>query len=71
MGNAANSREIIIHADINQLVQVTEHADLREFGNTRQERKTEIAICTFQYPVESFQSRTVRIEKRFVLNSLQ
>ena len=53
MRDTAKSREIIIHTDVIQLIQVTEHTNLRKLCDTGQKRKTEVTVRTLQYPVKS------------------
>ena len=48
-----------LHADIVQLVQIAEDADLGKLGDSGQKNKTQIAVGTFQHSIKSFQRTAV------------
>ena len=68
---------IIVHANIIQLVEIAEHADLRKLRHPGEEHKTQVTVCTLEYTIESFQRVTVirkqsiispeRLQKRLVI----
>ncbi len=50
--NAADSRILVVHGDIKQVVQLTENAELGKLGDTRKEDKLEIGIEHFYRTVK-------------------
>ena len=50
-----------IHANVHQLVQVTEDSQLWELRYTGDKHKTQIAVGIFQYGIEAGQHFTVNV----------
>ena len=69
--NAAYRRIVIVHADVLQLVQVTEHAYLRKLRHSGEEGKAQVAVGTFQYAIEGFQGFAVLFHQVVVSQGLQ
>lgn len=69
--NAAQGGVFGPGADVLQLVQVAEHADLRKLGDTRQEDEAKVAVGTFQHTVEGFQGAAVLLQQLFVEDGLE
>ena len=63
LGNATQCLKFFGHTDVQWLVESTEHADLRELGDTRQEHKAEVGICFFECRIKAFQDFAVVIEQ--------
>ena len=51
LGDSAQSLVTPVHADVIRLVESTEHAHLREFGDTCQHHKLEVLVDQFEYTV--------------------
>ena len=68
--NATHSRIVIIHADILQLIQITEYADLREFRDSRKEGETQVTVGTFQNTIKGFQSFTIVFQQLVITKGL-
>ena len=54
--NSTDGNKRLVHGDVIQIVQVTEHTDFTELGHSRQQGKLDAAVHGFQYAVERFQS---------------
>ena len=55
-GDSTDGNERLVHGDIIQIVQVTEHAYFAKLGHSRQQGKLDAAVHGFQYAIERFQS---------------
>ena len=64
--NTAKCFVLAMHTDIKWLVESTEHAYLREFGDTRQEDKLQMFVGTLENRVKGFQYITVLFFQIFV-----
>ena len=69
--NAAQSIVCSIHADIIQLIQVTEHTYLRKLGHSGQENKTKITVSALQDTVERFQYFPILIQQVLIQDRLK
>ncbi len=69
--NAAQGIIRPVHADVVQLVQVAEHADLCKLGDTRQEHEAQVAVGALQHPVKGFQDAAVFIEQILIEQGLK
>ena len=55
-GDSTDGNERLVHGDVIQIVQVTEHTYFAELGHSRQQGKLDAAVHGFQYAIERFQS---------------
>ena len=57
--HSADANIAVVHRDIRQVVEVTEHANLAKLGYTCEECKLDIPVLCLQYRIECFQLCTV------------
>ena len=69
--NTTNRGILRLHTDIIQLIQITEHTDLRKLSHTGKENKTKITVRTFQYTIEGLQCLTIVIKQSVITQCLQ
>ena len=55
-GDSTDGNKRLVHGDVIQIVQVTEHTDFAKLGHSRQQGKLDAAVHGFQYAIERFQS---------------
>ena len=70
-GNAAYIGKSVVHGNVHQVVQVTEHADLAELGHSGEQGKLDVAVATLQYAVECFQRVSVVGKQLLVADGLK
>ena len=71
LGNSAYALIPCIHGNINEVVEVAEHADLSELRHTREESELDIFILSLEHGVESFQRVAEMILKLRAADGLQ
>ena len=52
---------MLVHTDVVRLIETTEHAYLRELGDTREQDKLQISIGSLEDTIETFQDLTIPI----------
>ena len=70
IADTAKSDIFVPHGKIFQVVQVTEHAYLTEFGHSREHGKLDTPVHGFKYTIERLQRVAVFPLKILVTNSL-
>ena len=70
VGDTADGGEIIIHADVVQLVEVAEHAYVREVRYPCEEHEAEVSVGALQNSIKGFQDVTISLQQRVVVKCL-
>ena len=69
--DAADFHVTVVHGDVHQVIQITEHADLTELGHSRKQGKADAPVHGLQCSVEGFQGAAVFVLQGFIADGLE